>query len=93
MSAAETRLLQARYTAVEGSDPEYAQGAIEKNDVAHAEVAHFVFVIQVDANASCEEWQQKLNAAVDARFGSFRVEPATADEESAVRAGSVTLQR
>jgi hypothetical protein len=88
-----TVLLEARYTPVPGSNPEYAQGAIERNDLRHREIEPFVWVILVDAPADPAEWQRKLCASVDPKHGSFTVRPATAEEEEALRAGNITLQR
>ncbi len=86
-------LLKARYTQVEGTDPEYGQGAIERNDLRHREITHFVWLILVDAPGDCAEWEEKLNAAVDPRHGSFRVERATEEETRKVESGEITLQR
>jgi len=86
-------LLKARYTAVEGTDPEYGQGAIERNDLRHHPLPHLEWLILVDAPADAAEWQAKLNASVDPKHGSFVVECATAEEEKAVREGKITMQR
>jgi len=85
-------LLKARYGAVPNTDPEYAQSAIERNELAHREIEHFVWLIQTDEGDTVE-WQRKLNAAVDPKHGSFTVECATAEEEERVRDGTITLQR
>jgi len=87
-----TVLLKAHYTSMPGADPEYGQGAIERNDLAHREIEHFVWLIQPESGDP-DEWQRKLNAAVDPTHGSFTVECATAEEEQAVRDGTITLQR
>ena len=84
-------LLKARYAAVPGTDPEYAQGAIERNELSHREIEHFVWIFE--AEGSPEEWETKLNATVDQKHGSFTVECATADEEERVRNGTIELQR
>jgi hypothetical protein len=86
-------LLKARYTRVAGTDVEYAQGAIEKNELAHREIETSVWLILVEAPASPAEWQTKLNAAVDPKHGCFTVEPATAEEERQLDAGELTLQK
>ena len=85
-------LLKAHYTQVPGTDPEYGQGAIERNDLAHREIEHFVWLIETE-DGSPDEWEKKLNASVDPKHGSFSVECATADEEERVRNGTITLQR
>jgi hypothetical protein len=84
-------LLKAHYTAMPGTDPEYAQGAIERNELAHREIEHFVWVFE--AEGTPEEWEKRLNASVDPKHGSFTVECATADEEERVRNGTIQLQK
>ena len=86
-------LLKARYTAVEGTDPEYGQGAIERNELRHHPLPHLEWLILVEAPGDPSEWQARLNAAVDPKHGSFTVERASAEEEKAVREGRVTLQK
>jgi len=86
-------LLKARYTAVEGTDPEYGQGAIERNEVLHHPLPHLEWLILVEAPGDPAEWQAKLNAAVDPKHGSFVVECASAEEEKAVREGTIAMQR
>ena len=86
-------LLEARYAQVKGTDPEYAQVAIEKCDLRHAPLERLVWVIEVDDPGDAGEWQQRLNRAVDAKHGRFAVRRATAEEEDAVRSGRVKLQR
>jgi hypothetical protein len=86
-------LLEARYTAVEGSDPEYAQCAIERNELPHREIERMVWIIQVPAPADVSEWKRRLNDAVDPRHGSFEVTPATDEERRKVECGEVTLQQ
>ena len=86
-----TVLLKAHYTSMPGADPEYGQGAIERNDLAHREIEHFVWVFEAEGEPA--EWEAKLNAAVDPKHGSFTVECATPEEEQGVRDGTITLQR
>jgi len=86
-----TVLLKARYTSIPGTDPEYAQGAIERNELAHREIEHFVWVFEAEGEP--EEWERRLNATVDPKHGSFTVECATAEEEEGVRNGTIALQK
>jgi hypothetical protein len=86
-------LLKAHYTQVAGSDPEYAQVAIEKNDLPHREIARFVWLIQVPAPGDPDEWERRLNASVDAKHGSFRVARASPEEQRLVDSGEVTMQQ
>ena len=88
-----TVLLKARYTAERGTDPEYAQGAIERCEVRHREVAHFVWLFAAEPAGTPAEWQKRLNENVDPRHGRFAVERATPEEEEAVRSGTIVLQR
>ena len=92
-ASSDTALLKAFYTQVEGTDPEYGQVAIEKNDLPHREIEHFVWLIQVPPPGDTAQWQRKLNAAVDPKHGSFRVTRATPEEERAVAEGKIVLQR
>jgi hypothetical protein len=86
-------LLEARYTPVPDSNPEYAQGAIEKCDLRHGRVADLVWVIEVSAPADIGEWQKRLNDAVEPKHGRFAVARATPEEEEMVRSGRIVLQR
>lgn len=86
-------LLKARYLSVEGTDPEYGQGAIERNDLRHHPMPHFEWLILVEGPADTAGWQAKLNAAVDPKNGSFVVECASAEQEAAMREGKITMQR
>jgi hypothetical protein len=83
-------LLKAFYMPVKGADPEYGQVAIEKNDLPHREVARFVWLIRVPEP---DDWQARLNAAVDPKHGSFRVTQATDEETRKVESGEITLQK
>lgn len=86
-------ILKARYTQVPGTDAEYAQGAIERCEVAHREVERFVWLIAVEAPGDLAEWQAKLNANVDPKHGRFAVARASAAEVEAVRSGKIVLQQ
>ena len=91
LHAPEDSVLKARYIAVEGTDPEYGQGAIERNEVFHHPLPHLMWLIL--AEGSPDEWQAKLNASVDPKHGSFVVECASEEEEKAVRSGKIAMQR
>ena len=93
VSASDPALLKAQYTQIEGTDPEYAQGAIEKNDVPHREIAHFIWLIAVPQPGEPKEWEERLNAAVDRHHGSFRVVAASDAEKRRVRSGEIALQK
>jgi hypothetical protein len=86
-------LLEARYTQVPGTDVEYAQGAIEKNDLAHREIRPLTWLIRVEDPRDPATWQQRLNAVLDPKHGTFTVQPATPEEEKLVENGTITLQR
>ncbi len=86
-------LLKAHYTPVQGTDPEYGQGAIERNELPHREIARFVWLIGVPEPGDPNEWRQKLNDAVSATHGSFRVSAASEEEKRKVESGEITLQK
>jgi hypothetical protein len=86
-------LLKARYIAVKGTDPEYGKEAIERNELPHHPLPHLQWLILVETPGDPAEWQAKLNASVDPRYGSFIVECASAEEEKAVREGRIRMRR
>lgn len=86
-------VLKARYQLVPGTDPGYAQGAIERNDLRHRPLPGLVWLILVEGPADLATWQSKLNAAGDPKHGTFLVECPTAEEESAVRSGTIDFQQ
>ncbi len=86
-------LLKARYTAVEGTDPEYGQGAVERNELRHHPLPRLEWLILAEAPVSASELQRKLNDAVDPKHGSFVVVSPTAEEEEQVRSGKIMFQR
>ena len=86
-------LFKARYIPVEATDPEYGQGAIERNELRHHPLPHLQWLILTDEPTSTAELQAKLNAAVDPSHGSFLVEAPSADEEEQVRSGTIEFQR
>jgi hypothetical protein len=86
-------LLKARYITVEGTDPEYGQGAIERNELRHHPMPHLEWLILIEAPTSAADLQAKLNGAVDPKHGSFVVEAPSSDEEEEVRSGKIPFQR
>jgi hypothetical protein len=91
LHAPEDSVLKARYIAVEGTDPEYGQGAIERSELLHHPLPHLTWLIVADVTPA--ELQSKLNAAVDPKRGSFVVECASEEEEKAVQSGKIAMQR
>jgi len=86
-------LLKAHYTPVKGTDPEYAQGAIERNELPHREVSPFIWLIGVPEPGDPNQWQRNLNDAVDPKHGAFRVTAASEEEKRKVESGEITLQK
>jgi hypothetical protein len=91
LHAPEDSVLKARYIAVEGTDVEYGQGAIERNELLHHPLPKLQWLILAEVTPA--ELQSKLNAAVDPKHGSFVVECASEEEEQAVRSGKIPMQR
>lgn len=86
-------LLKAVYLPAPQSDPEYGQGAIERNELAHREIEPFVWLIDVPPPNDPAEWQCRLNEAVDPKHGSFHVIDATDEEKRKVESGEIRLQK
>lgn len=86
-------LLKAHYRQVPGTDPEYAQGAVEKNQLAHREVESMFWLILVDEPGDPDEWRQHLDSVTDPKHGSWTVTRASSEEAEAVRSGKIVLQR
>jgi hypothetical protein len=93
MAAEDTCILKARYVAVEGTDIEHGQGAIERNELPHHPLEPVVWLIRVPRPGDAAEWQKRLSAAVDPALGSFRVEQPTADELRRIEAGEIHFQQ
>ncbi|MEA2165715.1 MAG: hypothetical protein QOK37_3842 [Thermoanaerobaculia bacterium] len=86
-------LFKAHYIAVEGTDPEYGQGAIERNEMRHHPLPQLRWLILTDEPTTAPELQARLNAAVDPKNGSFVIDAPSADEEEQVRSGKIEFQR
>lgn len=86
-------LLKAHYRQVPGTDPEYAQGAVEKNDLAHREIVPMVWLILVDEPGDPDDWRNRLQSVTDSKHGSWSVERASAEDVEGVRSGRITLQK
>src|SRR5258706_16090772 len=82
-------LLKAHYRQVPRTDPEYAQGAVEKNDLAHREVEPMTWLILVDEPADPDDWRHRLDSVTDPKHGSWSVTRASAEEVEAGGAGKV----
>src|ERR1041385_3298933 len=88
-------ILEARYTQVPNTDAEYAQGAIERCELRHREIARFVWLIAVEPPGNPAEWQGEpaKHGPTERRRGRCCVQRATVEEEEAVRSGKIVLQR
>ena len=86
-------ILKARYVAVEATDVEHGQGAIERNELPHVPLEPVVWLIRVPAPGDPAEWQRRLNGAVEASLGSFEVEQPTAEELCRVESGEIRFQQ
>lgn len=86
-------ILKAIYLPVEGSDVEYGQGAIERNELSHAPLSDTEWLIRVDSSRDASEWQDRLNRSVDAAHGRFRLETPTPEELDRVARGAIAFQQ
>jgi hypothetical protein len=86
-------ILKAQYIAVEGTDIEHGQGAIERNELPHIPLGPVLWLIRVPQPEDPAEWERKLNATVGRELGSFKVELPTAEELRRVEAGEIAFQQ
>jgi hypothetical protein len=86
-------ILRVSYTPVAGTDIEYGQGAIERNELAHAPLTAVTWLIQVPEPGDIAEWQKRLNASVDAKQGAFEVECPSTEEQAKVDRGEIRFQQ
>lgn len=86
-------ILKAQYIAVEGTDIEHGQGAIERNELPHFPVGPVLWLIRVPQPGDPAEWERKLDAAVGRELGSFKVQLPTAEELRRVEAGEIAFQQ
>ena len=93
MAKEDPRILKAQYIAVEGTDIEHGQGAIERNELPHFPLGPVVWLIRIPQPDNPAEWERKLNAAVGRELGSFKVELPTAEELRRVEAGEIVFQQ
>ena len=86
-------ILKARYVAVEETDIEHGQGAIERNELPHFPLEPAVWLIHVPAPGDPVEWQRRLNAAIEPALGTFEVEQPASEEVRRVEAGEIRFQQ
>lgn len=86
-------LLKVRYIAVEGTDVEYGQGAIERNELEHSVLGPADWLIRVAPPADSLQWNARLDASVDPKHGRFHVERPTDEELRRVESGEITFQQ
>ena len=86
-------ILKVRYIAVEGTDIEYGQGAIERNELEHSVLGTTTWLIRVAVPGDARAWDAKLNASVDPHHGCFHVEQPTEEELRRVKSGEITFQK
>lgn len=88
-----TWILKVRYIAVEGTDIEYGQGAIERNELDHSVLGTSTWLIRVEAHGDPRSWDAKLNASVDPKHGCFHIEQPAEEELRRVESGEITFQK
>ncbi len=89
----EPAVFEVRFTPAAGANPEYAQGAIERCEALHREIAPLVWVIVDHDGATPEQWTTRLQENLEPGTGRFDVR--VADDELRGRAlrGEIPLQR
>ena len=93
MATGDPCILKAQYIAVEGTDIEHGQGAIERNELPHFPLGPVLWLIRVPQPGDPAEWERKLDAAVGRELGSFQVQLPTAEELRRVEAGEIAFQQ
>jgi hypothetical protein len=89
----EMMILKVRYIAVEGTDIEYGQGAIERNELEHSVLGSTTWLIRVAPPGDPRTWGAKLNASVDPNHGCFHIEQPTDEELRRVETGEIAFQK
>lgn len=89
----ELMILKAIYVPVEGSDVEYGQGAIERNELSHAPLSDTEWLIRVRAESDAADLSSRLNRSVDPAHGRFRVETPSQGELERVSSGGIVFQQ
>jgi hypothetical protein len=85
-------LYQARYTPRPNTDVEYAQGAIERCELAHREIQPLLWLVGAEG-VDARDLADRLNAAVVPDVGTFQVEEATEEQCRQLEAGEIELQK
>ena len=85
-------LYQARYTPRPNADIEYAQGAIERCELAHREIEPLLWLVRADVTTA-HELAGRLNAAVVPEVGTFSVEEASEEQRRRIESGEIELQK
>lgn len=86
-------ILKVRYIAVEGTNIEYGQGAIERKELEHGVLDTSNWLIRIAAPGDPRSWEAKLNASVDPNHGCFHIEQPTEEELRRVESGEITFQK
>lgn len=86
-------ILRVSYTPVPGTDVEYGQGAIERNELAHHPLTDVTWLIRVPDPGDPADWQKRLNASVDPKHGAFAVECPSAEDQARVDRGEIPFQQ
>lgn len=83
----------ARFHLKPGAEVEYAQGAIERNELRHREIERNVWVFVTEEFVGASEWERRLNSALPPEIGRFEVSEADEELKSRVRSGEIQLQQ
>lgn len=86
-------ILKVQYSAVPGTDVEHGQGAIERNELEHCVLAPAAWLIRVPAPAVPAEWNRRLDASVDPRYGCFIVQRPSEEELRLAASGELAFQK
>lgn len=89
----EPAVFEIRFIPTRGANLEYAQGAIERCEALHRPLSPVLWVVVDGDGGTAEEWERRLNDAVERGAGRFEVVDAGEELRRRVASGEIALQK
>lgn len=89
----EPAVFEVRFTPTPGANLELAQGAIERCEAQHRPLSPVLWVVVDEDGATAQQWERRLNDAVERGAGRFEVIDAGEELRRRVASGEITLQK